>query len=125
MQLKDIDLDQLVRYLHGVESSSDLVYVNRLSISQSGREGGKIDVVLVRKASRWQMLQLFKRVFDGSHLSLDCVEYHQVRRLSILADCQQPLDLDGENKGRVPVSVEVLPGAIRVFGPLADDPGGV
>ncbi len=46
MQLKDIDLDQLVRYLHGVESSSDLVYVNRLSISRSAREGGKIDVVL-------------------------------------------------------------------------------
>lgn len=46
MQLKDIDLGQLVRYLHGVESSADLVYVNRLSISQSGKASGKIDVVM-------------------------------------------------------------------------------
>jgi general secretion pathway protein M len=46
MQLKDIDLDQLVRYLHGVESSADLVYVNRISISRSGKSGDKIDVVL-------------------------------------------------------------------------------
>ena len=46
MQLKDIDLAQLVRYLHGVESSADLVYVNRISISRGGKSGDKIDVVL-------------------------------------------------------------------------------
>lgn len=86
-------------------------------------DDGKIDVVVVRNATRRQMYQMFTRVFDGSHVDLPCVEYHQVRRLSILADCQQPLDLDGENKGSVPVSVEVLPGAMQVFGPLADDPG--
>ena len=34
---------------------------------------GKLDVVLVRQATRLQMLQLFRRVFAGSHLSLPCV----------------------------------------------------
>jgi general secretion pathway protein M len=46
MQLKDIDLDQLVSYLYGIESAAELVYVNRLSISQSSKTSGKIDVVL-------------------------------------------------------------------------------
>ncbi|NLF68955.1 MAG: diacylglycerol kinase family lipid kinase [Candidatus Anammoximicrobium sp.] len=80
-------------------------------------DDGKIDVVVIRHATRRQMFQMFRRVFDGSHVDLPCVEYHQVRRLSIRADGLEPLDLDGENKGGVPVAVEVLPGAMRVFGP--------
>ena len=60
---------------------------------------------------------MFTRVFDGSHVDMPCVEYHQVGRLSILADGREPLNLDGENKGSMPVSIEVLPGAMRVFGP--------
>jgi YegS/Rv2252/BmrU family lipid kinase len=77
-------------------------------------DDGKIDVVIVRSASRRQMLRLFMKVFDGSHVNMRCVEYHQVRSLSILADDRAPLDLDGEIKGAAPVSVTVLPGAIRL-----------
>jgi len=76
---------------------------------------GKIDVVVVRRASRWQLFKLFKRVFHGSHLSLPCVEYHQVRSFSIASDSVDPLNLDGELKGTTPVSVEIMPGALQVF----------
>ena len=44
---------------------------------------GKIDVVMVRHASRLQMMKLFFKVFDGSHVSMDCVEYQQVRSFAI------------------------------------------
>ena len=77
-------------------------------------DDGKIDVVIVRSASRRQMLRLFMKVFDGSHVNMPCVEYHQVRSLSILSDDREPLDLDGEVTGTAPVSVTVLPGAIRL-----------
>ncbi len=75
-----------------------------------------LDVVVVRRAGRWQMLRLFTKVFDGSHVSLDYVEYHQVRSFAI--DCPDPhlLDLDGEMKGRTPLSVDVLPSALQIFG---------
>jgi YegS/Rv2252/BmrU family lipid kinase len=76
---------------------------------------GKIDVIVVRKASRWELLRLFKRVFDGSHLSLPCVEYHQVQRFAIELDEQEPLDLDGEATGKAPFSVEMLPSVLRIF----------
>jgi YegS/Rv2252/BmrU family lipid kinase len=75
----------------------------------------KLDVVVIRRASRWQMFRLFAKVFDGSHVDMPCVEYFQVRSLSILADDGGPLDLDGEIKGAVPVSIKVLPGAVRIF----------
>ncbi len=76
---------------------------------------GKVDVVVVRRASRWQMLKLFAKVFDGTHVSLACVEYHQVRSFALESAGNEPLDLDGEMKGHLPLTAEVLPGALRVF----------
>lgn len=76
---------------------------------------GKIDVVVVRKASRLELLKLFRRVFDGSHVSMPCVEIHQVHSYAIELDDQEPLNLDGEATGRAPFSVEVLPTALRIF----------
>jgi YegS/Rv2252/BmrU family lipid kinase len=78
-------------------------------------DDGKIDVVILRSASRWQMFRLFAKVFDGSHVDMPCVEYHQVRSLSILSDDREPLDLDGEIKGTTPVSIQTISGAVRFF----------
>jgi YegS/Rv2252/BmrU family lipid kinase len=78
-------------------------------------DDGKIDVVILRSASRWQMLRLFAKVFDGSHVDLPCVEYYQVRSLSILTDKRWVLDLDGEIKSAETVSIRTIPGAIRMF----------
>ena len=76
---------------------------------------GKLDVVVVRRATRWQMLKLFSKVFDGSHVELDYVEYHQVRSFSIASQNCDPLDLDGETKGHTPMSADVLPSSLRIF----------
>jgi len=76
---------------------------------------GKIDVVLVRHASRLQLLKLFFKMYDGSHLSMDCVEYRQVRWFAIQSEGCECLDLDGEMKGRVPFHAEVVPAVFQVF----------
>ncbi len=76
---------------------------------------GKIDVVVLRRASRLQMLRLFRKVFDGSHVLLGYVEYHQVRSFAIESAGHEMLDLDGEVKGTAPVDVRVLPAALAVF----------
>ena len=78
-------------------------------------DDGKIDVVILRNASRWQMFRLFAKVFDGSHVDMPCVEYYQVRSFSILSDDREPLDIDGEIKGTAPMSIRVIPGAVRFF----------
>lgn len=77
---------------------------------------GRIDVVVVRKAARWEMLKMFIKVFDGSHLALRFVEYHQVRSFAIESETYDPMDLDGEMKGHAPMTAEVLPSALSIFG---------
>lgn len=78
-------------------------------------DDGKIDVVILRNASRWRMFRLFAKVFNGSHVDMPCVEYYQVRSLDIYSDDGEPLDIDGEIKGTTPVSIQVIPGAVRLF----------
>lgn len=111
--------------LDGREVEDEFLFVIGCNTKFTGRgmklapraeiDDGKIDVVVVRRASRLQMLELFKRVFDGSHTSLSCVEYHQVRSFAIESAGREVLDLDGEIKGTAPVRVQMLPGALRLF----------
>jgi YegS/Rv2252/BmrU family lipid kinase len=79
-------------------------------------DDGLLDIVMVRRASRLQMLKLFTRVLDGSHVSLPYVEYHQVRSFTLESAGLEMLNLDGEMKGNTPVTAEVLPAALRVLG---------
>jgi diacylglycerol kinase (ATP) len=78
-------------------------------------DDGKIDVIVVRKATRWKMLKLFTKVFDGSNLALDFVEYFQVRSFAIASETFDQMDLDGELKGHTPLVAEVLPSALSIF----------
>ncbi len=76
---------------------------------------GKVDVVIVREASRREMLKLFTCVFDGSHLDLKFVDYHQVQTFAIKSRTPDPLNLDGEMKGVTPMSAKVLPGILKIW----------
>lgn len=76
---------------------------------------GRLDLVVVRHATRFQMLKLFRKVFDGSHVNLPYVEYHQVNSFSIESEDIDCLNLDGELKGTTPVSVDIIPKALKIF----------
>ncbi len=78
-------------------------------------DDGLIDLVLVRRAGRRQLAVLFRKVFDGSHVSLPCVEIHRVRSFSIESATPEPLGMDGELTGSTPVRVEMIPSALQVF----------
>jgi sphingosine kinase len=78
-------------------------------------DDGKVDVVFVRRASRLEMLKLFHKVFDGSHLSLDCVEYRRVQSFGIESEGRDLLNIDGELKDATPVTGKMMAGALQVF----------
>ncbi len=76
---------------------------------------GKIDVVVIRRVSRWQMLRLFMKIFDGSHVGLSCVEFHQVRSFSIQSDGEDRMNCDGEMKGNSPMAATLMPSVLSIF----------
>ena len=46
MKLQQITMDQLTRFLHGIESSPNSILIKRLSISKKGKAEGTISVVI-------------------------------------------------------------------------------
>ena len=111
--------------LDGKSQSDDFLFVMAcntrftgagMKLAPSAEIGdAKIDVVVMRRASRWQLLSLFRKVFDGSHVSMPCVEIHQVRSFSIHSEGSHSLNLDGEMKGTCPMSATVIPAALTIY----------
>lgn len=77
-------------------------------------DDGRVDLVVVRDASRRELLQLFRRVYNGSHESLPFVECRQVQRFAVEADAS-PLNLDGEVAATSPFTARVIPRALQVL----------
>ena len=80
-------------------------------------EDGKLDVVLIREQSRLRYLRGLPRVFNGSHLKDPAISLHQGREITFEADRPFTAYADGDPIGDLPLTVQVLPGALRVVAP--------
>ena len=78
---------------------------------------GMLDLCIIDAVSRLRSLTLLPAVLLGRHACCPEVQFIQTKRLTIEAD--QPLELwaDGERIARTPVTIEVVPGAVRVVLP--------
>ena len=57
-----------------------------------------------------------KRIYDGTHVQLAGTRTFRARLLEAESNEEVLLDVDGEQPGRLPVRVELLPGALRLQG---------
>lgn len=78
-------------------------------------EDGLLDVTVVRPAGRLKLLRLLPRVYKGTHTSIAQVSTYRVRRAH-LSSPGVTAYADGDPLGPLPVTVEIVPGALRVFG---------
>ncbi|MBS1708582.1 MAG: diacylglycerol kinase family lipid kinase [Armatimonadetes bacterium] len=80
-------------------------------------QDGFLDLVLVEEIGRGEFLKTFPKVFKGTHIEHPKVTHRQFKRLTIRSTPQGPFLVDGELVAAEPVTVEVVPGAIRVVVP--------
>ena len=78
-------------------------------------DDGKIDLVIVRRTSKIELLKLFPKLFSGEHIKSPLVEYRQVQKFSIVPEEDSSLIIDGELIGRTPVHVNLEPNKIDVL----------
>ena len=76
---------------------------------------GKIDLIIVRKTSRINLLKLFPKLFSGDHIRSPLVEYRQVENFSISLEETNDLTIDGEIIGTTPLDVQMIPKMINVL----------
>ncbi|MDP9981897.1 diacylglycerol kinase (ATP) [Pseudarthrobacter oxydans] len=77
-------------------------------------DDGYLDLFIVGPLSRLGLLTVFPRVFSGGHLGHPAVHIRRVRTVELSADSVVAY-ADGERIGPLPLTIEVVPGAVRVL----------
>jgi YegS/Rv2252/BmrU family lipid kinase len=80
-------------------------------------EDGLLDVVVVEDAPKLALLRLLPLVFKGEHVGKPNVHVDRARQVEIAADRPFTMYADGDPIAELPVTVRVLPGAVRVIVP--------
>ena len=79
-------------------------------------DDGLMDIVVVRHGpSRFKLLTMLPKVYDGTHINSPILEYYQVSEFSLIPERDEILNIDGEVLGTTPIHVKMIPGAFQVF----------
>ena len=79
-------------------------------------DDGLFDIIIVKGSiSRFQLVKLLTKIFTGEHIKSNHVEYLQAKKIDIIPETQESLNVDGEIKGKTPVSISIIPNRIRIF----------
>jgi YegS/Rv2252/BmrU family lipid kinase len=78
---------------------------------------GLLDVFILRKAELPSILAVARNVVKGGEAAWRDMEHWQGREIKVVADPAQDVQADGEILGETPVSVRVLPSAVKVLVP--------
>jgi diacylglycerol kinase (ATP) len=77
-------------------------------------DDGLLDVFIVKPVSRSRFIRLFPKVFKGTHSELDVVEFVRGRTVTVSSPGVVGY-ADGERFGPLPLTVELVPGALSVL----------
>jgi YegS/Rv2252/BmrU family lipid kinase len=80
-------------------------------------DDGKLDVLLVKEASKLAYLRGLAKVFKGAHLDSPHVELLRGEVIEVSSDRPFVIYADGDPIGATPAAIRVEPGALRVIGP--------
>lgn len=83
---------------------------------QAATADGKADLVVFHDVNRREILQIFKRVFSGTHASHPKVEITQAAEMTIIGTPPLKIMADGEVLGESPLRIKVLPQELTFLG---------
>ncbi len=74
---------------------------------------GKFDIVIIDDVQGLGKLQGW-RIYNGSHLGQPNVHYRTATKLEARSNGTALIDVDGEPLGRVPLTIDIVPSALKV-----------
>jgi len=80
-------------------------------------DDGLFDVIIMGDLSKLDTIFKAGRIYKGKHLELPEVSSYRGSQVEATSNDEVLIDMDGEQPGRLPISLKVLPGAIRLIAP--------
>ena len=75
---------------------------------------GLLDLTIIRPVHWWHVIFRAKRLFNGKIYSIGHVQHAQGKKIKIVSAPHIPIETDGELQGETPVTISVVPQAIRI-----------
>jgi diacylglycerol kinase (ATP) len=79
-------------------------------------DDGRLDVVVIQAMSKAKLVRSYPRLFTGSITEMAEYEHHRVTQVTVAAPGVVAY-ADGERLGSLPLTVDVVPDALRVLAP--------
>ena len=80
-----------------------------------------MDIGILKKMSRRDVLKAFGMLkAEGRHVFHPRVDYHRFSTLSIETEHPTAINIDGENIGSTPLSMQVLKHAVNIIVPISE-----
>lgn len=87
----------------------------------AGISDGLLDVCIIRRSALEYLVPLLFRIMKGEHTDSPHIAYFQTDHLEIRhtnpREGELFMDMDGEQKGSLPATIKVLPGALQMLVP--------
>jgi YegS/Rv2252/BmrU family lipid kinase len=77
-------------------------------------DDGLFDVLLIKDASKPEVLRALPKIYRGKHLPHPKAEVLRGRVVMVESEEPLPVQLDGEQPGTTPARFEIVPGAVRL-----------
>lgn len=81
-------------------------------------DDGLVDLFIVHKISRLELVKIFPSVYKGGHVTHPAVEFVRAKNV-VINSGQMPAYADGESVGRGPLKTQLVPHALKVFAPIS------
>ncbi len=78
-------------------------------------DDGLLDIIIVNKVSRLNLLKTFPKIFDGSYIHSPYVTYIQTDQIKFSSPHIKFTAPDGEVLGQLPIEISVIPKAISLL----------
>ena len=73
-------------------------------------DDGEMDIIIVENNfSRIKLLQMFPKLFNGSHVNSKLVKYKKAKSFKLYPEVNEKLNIDGDMGGLTPVTVSIEP----------------
>ena len=77
-------------------------------------DDGMLDVVVIRPVGRLELVKTYPKLFRGTHTTHPQYEHHRARRITVAVPGVVAY-ADGERLAPLPLTVECIPSAVKVF----------
>lgn len=115
--------------LDGEQWFEGRIYVAGIGNSKSTGQGillapdaqiddGLLDIIVGEKMPFWELVQVFPKLYSGTHIGHQRVFHHRAKHIKIISQTRNPIgmDLDGEAfDGALEIVYEVVPSAIKML----------